>query len=180
LQQGLRFGPIRGVVTPTPRFNALLEKHRNKSLVLATGVISLLREGRLLPGDEPLVFLIDKLGGRNYYAAMIAEAFPDGWVVAEREGPEICSYRIIGTDRPIRLVFQPRADGTHLACAIASMMSKYLREVFMKQFNTYWEGHVPGIKHTAGYPADAGRFMKQIRAKVKSLGFEEDAIWRKK
>ncbi len=36
--------------------------------------------------DEPLVFLIDKLGGRNYYAAMIQQAFPDGWVVAEREG----------------------------------------------------------------------------------------------
>ena len=49
-----------------------------------------------VPGDEPIVYVIDKLGGRNYYAAMISTAFSDGWVVAEREGPEICSYRIIG------------------------------------------------------------------------------------
>lgn len=179
-QNGLRFGSTRGVVTPTPQFNSILEKSGNKSHVLAAGVISLLRDNRNLPGEEPLIFSIDKLGGRNYYAAMIAEAFSDGWVVAEREGPEICSYKIIGLPRDIRLVFQPRADGTHLTVALASMVSKYMREVFMRQFNRYWLEHVPGIKPTAGYPADAGRFMKQIRAKAKKMGFEEAAIWRKK
>jgi hypothetical protein len=178
--KGLRLGTIRGVVTPAPRFNALLEKYRNKSLVLAAGVIELLREGRALPDGEPVVFLIDKLGGRHYYAAMIQEAFPDGWVVAEREGPEVCSYRISGADREIRLVFQPRADGAHLTVALASMVSKYLREVFMRQFNRYWQGHVPGIRPTAGYPSDAGRFMEQIRPKARQLGFEESAIWRMK
>ena len=180
LRNQLRLGPIRGVVTPAPRFNELLDKWGNKSLVLAAGVIALLRENRSLPDGEPLIYLIDKLGGRNYYAAMIAEAFSDGWVVAEREGPEICSYRIVGTDRDIRLVFQPRADGAHLTVALASMVSKYLREVCMHQFNHYWAGQVPGIKPTAGYPSDASRFMKQIRAKAKTLGFVEEAIWRRK
>jgi hypothetical protein len=176
----LLLGPIHGVVTPAPWFNALLDKWGNKSLVLAAGVIALLRANRALPDGEPLVYLIDKLGGRNYYAAMIAEAFPDGWVVAEREGPEICSYRIVGADRDIRLVFEPRADGAHLTVALASMVSKYLREVFMRQFNQYWQSQVPGLKPTAGYPADAGRFMKQIRARAKNLGFAEEAIWRRK
>lgn len=175
-----QLGPIRGVVTPTPRFNALLDKWGNKSAVLADGVISLLEANRKLPGDEPLVYLIDKLGGRNYYAAMISTAFSDGWVVAEREGPEICSYRIIGVEREIRLVFQPRADGSHLTVALASMVSKYLREVFMRQFNRWWLAHVPGIKPTAGYPTDAKRFMEQIRKKAAALGFEESAIWRRK
>jgi ribonuclease HII len=176
----LQLGPIRGVVTPTPRFNAMLDKWQNKSLVLAAGVIELLRVNRAIPDNEPLIYLVDKLGGRNYYAAMIAEAFPDGWVIAEREGPEICSYRIIGADREIKLVFQPRADGTHLTVALASMVSKYLREVFMRQFNRYWGQHVPDIKPTAGYPSDARRFMKEIRAKAMALGFEEAAIWRRK
>lgn len=177
---GLRKGPIRCVVTPPLRFNALLEKWGNKAAVLAAGVIDLLRENRSLPDNEPLIYLIDKLGGRHFYAAMIAEAFPDGWVVAEREGPEICSYRIIGVDREIRLVFQPRADGTHLTVALASMVSKYLREVFMRQFNRYWLGHLPGIKPTAGYPGDASRFMKQILKKATTLGFTREAIWRLK
>lgn len=180
VQNQLTLGPIKGVVTPTPRFNAMLDKWNNKSVVLAAGVIALLEENRKLPGEEPLIYLIDKLGGRNFYAAMIQEAFPDGWVVAEREGPEICSYRIIGSNREIRLVFQPRADGTHLTVALASMVSKYLREVFMRQFNRYWHEHIPGIKPTAGYPADATRFMKEITEKVKTLGFAEEAIWRRK
>jgi ribonuclease HII len=176
----VQYGAVRSVVTPAPRFNALLDKWGNKAAVLADGVISLLEANRKLPGDEPIVFLIDKLGGRNFYAAMISTAFADGWVVAEREGPEICSYRIIGVEREIRLVFQPRADGSHLTVALASMVCKYLREVFMKQFNRWWIGHVPGIKPTAGYPGDAKRFMQQIRAKARALGFEEHVIWRKR
>ena len=107
-QNQLRLGPLRGIVTPAPRFNALIDKWGNKAGVLAAGVIALLQINRTLPGDEPLVYLIDKLGGRHFYAAMIQEAFPDGWVSAEREGPEICSYKILGVDRDIRLVFQPR------------------------------------------------------------------------
>jgi len=179
-RRAYELGPIRGIVTPSPRFNQLLEKWKNKSNVLAAGVIELLRANENLPGDEPIIYLIDKLGGRNYYAAMIAEAFPDGWVVAEREGPEICSYRIIGLPREIRLVFQPRADGTHFTVALASMASKYLREVFMRQFNLWWLNHVPGIKPTAGYPGDAARFFKLIHAKMQALGFEDDAVWRRK
>ncbi len=180
VQNEMRFGWVRSLVTPAPRFNALLDKWGNKSAVLAAGVISLLQVNRALPGDEPIVFLIDKLGGRHFYAAMIQEAFPDGWVRAEREGPEVCSYSILGVDRDIRLVFQPRADGAHLTVALASMAAKYLREVFMRQFNSYWQTHLPGIKPTAGYPSDAGRFMKLIREKIRELGFEVDAIWRKK
>ncbi len=176
----MRVGPIRGVITPTWRFNALIDKWGNKAGVAGAGVIALLQENRKLPGGEPIVFLIDKLGGRHFYAAMIQEAFPDGWVSAEREGPEICSYKILGIDRDIRLVFQPRTDGTHLTVALASMTAKYLREVFMRQFNSYWLTHVPGIKPTAGYPGDAARFMKQIRPKVKKLGFDIDTVWRKK
>ena len=177
---GAQLGTIRGAITPTPRFNALLDKWGTKSAVLADGVIALLQANRTLPGDEPIVYLIDKLGGRNFYAAMISTAFSDGWVVAEREGPEICSYRIIGVEREIRLFFQPRADGTHLTVALASMVCKYLREVFMRQFNRWWQAHVPNLKPTAGYPGDAARFMDQIRAKSRALGFEEDAIWRRK
>lgn len=176
----VQYGSVRSVVTPALRFNALLDKWGTKAAVLADGVISLLDANRKLPGDEPIVFLIDKLGGRNFYAAMISTAFSDGWVVAEREGPEICSYRIIGIEREIRLVFQPRADGSHLTVALASMVCKYLREIFMKQFNRWWIGHVPGIKPTAGYPSDAKRFMAQIRAKALALGFEEHVIWRKR
>ena len=48
--------------------------------------------------------------------------------------------------------------------ALASMLCKYLREVCMRQFNRFWEKHVPGIEPTAGYPVDAKRFYEAIQA----------------
>ncbi len=176
----ITLGPLRSVITPTPRFNSLLDKWGNKSTILADGVISLLQAGRDLSSKEPLTVYIDKLGGRNYYAAMISSAFADGWVIAEREGPEICSYKIIGLNKDIRLIFQTRADGIHPVVGAASMLAKYLREIFMRQFNSWWRQHIPDLKPTAGYPADAARFMTHIRGKARSLGFADSSIWRRK
>ena len=65
-----------------------------------------------------------------------------------------------------------------MTVAVASMVSKYVREVCMVQFNRWWAQRVPGIKPTAGYPVDAGRFMEAIRAKLKELGMEEAKVWR--
>ena len=64
--------------------------------------------------------------------------------------------------------------------ALASMLAKYLREVFMRQFNRFWLGHVPGLKPTAGYPGDARRFYDQIRDAMAELGLSEDQVWRKR
>ena len=64
--------------------------------------------------------------------------------------------------------------------ALASMVSKYLREVLMLEFNRFWQTQVPGLKPTAGYPSDAGRFFKAIRPALQRLGITETAVWRKR
>ena len=55
----------------------------------------------VLPDGEPLLFLCDKHGGRNFYAAMLQEAFPNGWIVAERESADESRYRVELLDRPV-------------------------------------------------------------------------------
>jgi hypothetical protein len=60
------------------------------------------------------------------------------------------------------------------------MVSKYLRELLMREFNHFWQGHVPDLKPTAGYPADAARFFEAIRPAAERLGLSEAALWRKK
>ena len=60
------------------------------------------------------------------------------------------------------------------------MVSKYLREVLMLEFNTFWQSHVPGLKATAGYPGDAARFFDEIRPLAQRLGIPEAALWRRK
>ncbi|MBL8865513.1 MAG: hypothetical protein JNK93_08115, partial [Planctomycetia bacterium] len=77
-------------------------------------------------------------------------------------------------------VFRPKADGDSVCVALASMVCKYLREVSMKQFNDFWQTHVPGLAPTAGYPVDAKRFYDAIRPTMAKLGIEPDRVWRKK
>ena len=111
---------------------------------------------------------------------MVQQAFPDGWVVAEKESAEESRYRVEHLDRPVTVTFRPRADAESVAVALASMLCKYLREVCMRQFNRFWATHVPGIRPTAGYPGDAKRYYDEIQPAMTKLGLTPDQVWRKK
>ncbi|MEM7455515.1 MAG: hypothetical protein AAF456_14275, partial [Planctomycetota bacterium] len=65
-----------------------------------------------------------------------------------------------------------------LPVALASMVSKYVREVFMMLWNDFWQLEVPGIRPTKGYPVDAKRFKMEIETAQNSLGIEDRTIWR--
>ena len=180
-ERGLTWGLVRSVVVCPARFNALLDRWDSKGAVLSLCLADLLRHNQAPDeGDEPVAFYIDKHGGRNAYAAMVQHAFTDGVVLAHEEGRERSVYRVAGARRPVELTFQPRADAEHFCVALASMVSKYLRELFMAEFNRFWQGHVPGLKATAGYPGDAARFLEAIRPAAQKLNIPEAAIWRQK
>jgi len=172
---------VRSVVVCPTHFNALLEERGTKSHVLAHALTHLLRWQRANPqDDEDLTFFIDKHGGRNTYAAMIQHALPDSIVLTVQEGLARSTYRVHGLGRAIHLTFQPRADAEHLCVALASMASKYLREVLMLEFNRFWQELVADLKPTAGYPVDAARFLLAIRPAIEKLGLLEECIWRRK
>jgi hypothetical protein len=170
-------------VVPAPRFNRLVDEYGSKGTLLSRGLIELLTElttSELTNDTDPVLVTCDKHGGRHYYAPLLQEAFPDGWVVAERESPEESRYRVEHLPRSVTITFRPRADGDSMSVALASMLCKYLREVCMRQFNRFWSGHVPGIRPTAGYPTDAQRFYDEIRPAMAQLGLVPDQVWRKK
>jgi ribonuclease HII len=127
-----------------------------------------------------VTFVIDKQGGRNYYATIIQTALPEGWVSPVCESAMISEYTVLGLERDVRLVFRPRADSGALPVALASMLAKYLRELFMRQFNRFWQNHIPTLKPTAGYPGDARRFFEAILPMMRQLGIPEKAVWRRK
>lgn len=179
----LQIGPwhVRAAVVCPQRFNALLEEGGTKGHVLAHALTSLLRWLMdCLPNDEAVTIYVDKHGGRNSYVAMLQNALPHSLVVAERESMASSVYRLHGLGREVRLTFQPRADGEHLCVALASMASKYLREVLMVEFNRFWREHLPDLKPTAGYPLDAARFFREIRPTMEALGLSEECVWRRK
>lgn len=169
-------------IVPCTRFNQIVDQFGSKAGVLSRGLIDLLDSiaTSAQTDDEPLIFLCDKLGGRNFYGAMLQEAFPGGWIVPVIESPQESRYRIELLDRPLTVTFRPRADGDSVAVALASMLCKYLREVCMRQFNRFWAALVPGIRPTAGYPGDATRFFDEIRPAMTKLGLAADQVWRKR
>jgi ribonuclease HII len=170
----------RSVVITAPRFNDLTDAYDSKAAALSFGLIELICACITETAAEPTVFAIDKHGGRNHYGAMLREAFAGRKVRASEEGMERSVYEVACKDRPIRVTFMPRADFEHFPVALASMVSKYLREALMGEFNAFWQRHVPGLKATAGYPVDAARFFAEIRTAMEALGLCERQIWRQR
>jgi len=177
----IAWGIVRSVVICPARFNAVLARWGSKGIVLAVALAELLRHCHNPDGkSEAVAIVIDKHGGRDRYAALLQEALPGGMVVTAEEGSQRSVYRVLGMGRPVRLTFAPRADGEHLCVALASMVSKYIRELLMLEFNDFWKKHVPDLEPTAGYPGDAARFYAAIRPAVGALGIADDALWRRK
>jgi ribonuclease HII len=156
-----------------------VERTGTKGAVLAHAFIRLLAWGvEVTAGEEPLFVCTDKQGGRNTYAEQVQQALAGGLVTPVEETAERSLYRVVGGPRPIELTFRPGADGAHFCVALASMLSKYLRELLMGELNSFWQQHVPGLAPTAGYPGDAARFLEAIRAAAERLQVPQVALWR--
>lgn len=178
-ERGVRFGGLRSEVICCQRFNALLAHWGSKGAVLGDALATLIAHFlKLDQPDEGVIFLIDKHGGRNTYAAMLQDALDGGMVIAHHESMERSEYSVLGLSREIRFVFAPKADTTCFPVALASMASKYLRELLMREFNRYWRKQVPGLKPTHGYPGDAQRFYQEVRSAAAALEIPESSLWR--
>lgn len=177
---GLTWGQPRMMVIPAPRFNGLLDEIDNKSEVELYGIKKLVAGVLELPGDEAIHLAIDRLGGRTSYQPLLEEIFSQGWVRTTLESAANCDYIVYGLPREVHVHIQPKADGEYLNVAWASMLAKYLRETFMRQFNSYWQELVPNVKPTAGYPQDALRFWADIQATVSERQMAKNTIWRRK
>lgn len=172
---------VRCLVTPAARINALIDRWNSKAAALEQGVTQLLRHiVKSCEEDNSITIVIDKQGGRNFYAAWLGSAFPDCWVRPIQESALVSEYELLGADCEVRLIFRPKAESESMPVALASMLAKYLREVLMRQFNRFWIGLVPGLKPTAGYPGDAKRFYNSIRPAMKKLQLQPDQVWRKR
>jgi hypothetical protein len=179
---GVQWGPIVSVAVDAPRFNQIVDRYDSKGAVLATAFVTLARACLDADGDATIV--VDKHGGRNFYGPLLQEISPDCWVTPIKEGARESTYEIRwpgdSSGRRARVTFRPEADGTSFEVAVASIVSKYLRELFMEEFNAYWKSHLPDIAPTAGYPGDAARFLGEIEHLLPKLKLERDRIWRKR
>lgn len=160
-------------VVLTERFNRLTVECGSKGRLLSGLSLSLLRKLWDADGDEAAYVVCDKHGGRNRYDELLAEVLDGQMIFRMLEGRDRSIYRI-GTSE---VCFQTRAEA-HFPVAVASLVSKYLRELAMIAFNRYWQEHVPEVRPTKGYPNDARRFRTDIAVKQMELGIADEVLWR--
>jgi hypothetical protein len=161
------------IVQPV-EFNHRLQA-RNKAEVTSGYHMDVLAATCRSMDEEDLLVFSDKHGGRNAYGAMLSATLGGAWVEALSEGPLLSRYRVGRID----CRFEPRAE-RHLPVAMASMISKYVREAHMRQFNRFWADHLPDLRPTMGYPEDARRFAADIAAVQQTLRIPPDQLWRRK
>lgn len=174
-----RLTAIRSVVIGPARFNDRLHAADSKAAVHAEAFAELLRHAWTLAGDGlPTRLRSDKHGGRNFYAGLLSHTLPDAWVTPEIEGANLSRYTLKSPAQTLQTSFQPRADAHDGLVALASIVSKTLRERWMDAFNHYWTTRIPGLKPSAGYPVDARRFRAAIEPTANELNIHPSTWWR--
>ena len=160
-------------------FNDVVERCGSKGAALSRWTLDLVAQTIEPLGEGRISILCDKHGGRDRYLPVLMESFPDPFIEAVAEGRQRSVYRFGPRERRVEICFQAKAE-SHMPAALASMASKYLRELAMKSFNAFWCEKVPGLNPTAGYPQDARRFKDQIAAVQRELAIEDRILWRVK
>jgi hypothetical protein len=178
---GWRLAAVHSVVVGPGRFNRELAATDSKAAVHFSAFAGLLRPLWERAADGvPTAVTGDKHGGRHYYLELLLRVFEDAWVDRGPEGAALSRYAIRDSVRRLELNLVPKADGQHGLVALASIVSKTVRELWMDGFNAYWQARVPGLRPTAGYPVDARRFRLAIEESASAAGLHPRDWWRER
>jgi hypothetical protein len=175
-------------ILPERRLNDMLNATRNKASVLFSVAAKHLDYLLKTFGQRGLVVYCDRQGGREHYGSLLRMMFEE-WpleILRERDGHSeyvLCHPPgTIGEDGrtppPVRIVFREKGEEHCMSVAVASMLSKYLREGLMRRFNAFWRQYLPEVAPTAGYYGDGQRFLNDIDAKRREMGIGDEMLVR--
>jgi len=159
-------------------YNKMVANVKNKANVLFTATSRLIQTACDNFGDDDLHIVVDRQGGRVRYRKNLQRMFGDMQLKILRESPTTSSYEMAANDRAMRLHFVVGADGRFLPVSLASMTSKYLRELLVSNINRYFNGFGAELKPTAGYWKDGLRFIEDIKTNLPDVRFSSEQLIR--
>jgi hypothetical protein len=162
---GVSLEELRCTVVGEEAFNATVRETGSKAEVTARAIgahLRLVRE-RWGGGGAEVRIACDRLGGRTGYADLLARELPGVGVRAIAESAELSVYDLGAGPRPARVQFMADSESAHLPVAAASIAAKLVRELAMLRFNRHFSGLQPELRPTAGYVADARRWLEDAR-----------------
>jgi ribonuclease HII len=159
-------------------YNDLVAATHNKASVLFQLNMRLIHRIAERMSGRPLLIWADRHGGRTSYLRPLMNAWPDAEFQVLEESPERSGYKVTRAGVPWTIRFLVEGESYQLPIALASIFSKYIRELFMACFNRYWCGQVPGLRPTAGYYQDGQRFLADIEAVLTRQGLDRKLLVR--
>lgn len=150
-------------------YNTLIDRMKNKSQVLFVTTTRLLQGLMDRFVDQDLYILVDRQGGRVHYREHLLRSFGSMELQIVEETERTSAYVLRGRSRCVYLRFEVGADERRLPVALASMVSKYVRELLMECMNGYFGQMNSDLRPTAGYWTDGLRFLEDLRRCVPEL-----------
>ncbi|GHV21660.1 hypothetical protein AGMMS49959_11150 [Planctomycetales bacterium] len=147
-----------------------------KSAVEWRLVAALIQKFAALDPSAATVIVVDKQGGRHFYAPLLAELFAAPLIETVREGAAGSEYVVANC----RIIFAPRADAIFFPVALASMLAKYIRERCMSDLNAWFAARCANLRPTAGYHGDATRFYEAVKSVLDREQIPHDKFWRRR
>jgi ribonuclease HII len=175
---GIELLDLKSCCLDVAYYNKMVAAVKNKANVLFSATCSLIKGAYdNFPGDD-LQIVVDRQGGRVHYRKSLQRMFSDMELKILRESPATSSYELQAGGKVMRLHFVVGADKRFLPVSLASMVSKYLRELLISNLNRYFVGFSADLKPTAGYWKDGLRFIEEIKTNLPHVRFDSEQLIR--
>lgn len=175
---GMAVVGVRSRVLPAWRFNVQVAQVRNKAEVLLQAVVGLVWRAWREVGRSEHVVAVDRLGGRFQYGRGLMTLLDQRRLEIVRESAAESEYCFPEMRPPLRVRFVQGGERAYFAIAVASIVSKYLREVCMHALNEYWAREVGEVRRTKGYYTDGRRFLREVGRHLARLGIARETLVR--
>ncbi len=181
-KRGAHLLRARSVVCCVARFNELTVRHKSK-FTLDLRIFEELIHHELSQENASEHFLCGMVGGiRDYNKFWGPRMSSLGQTLVQSRKES--TYRFAARDEneaPFEVHFEVDADAHHLAVSLASMVGKYLRELFVLRQNRFYQSHAEEeLPHASGYHDPVTkRFVGQTESLRRRLGIIDDCFLRR-
>tara|TARA_R110002073_G_scaffold5624_23_gene34688 strand:+ start:589 stop:1599 length:1011 start_codon:yes stop_codon:yes gene_type:complete len=178
-------------IVTAEKFNQTIARGFNKSDLLSDTSLRLIADvidqqqdelGDAASSDAQSRVLVycDRHGGRQFYGAVLQHIWPDASLRIVQESRRESIYELVAEGRSMQIRFTVKGD-SFPPVAMSSIHAKYLREIYMNAFNSYFQKHSPDgqtLRPTAGYPVDADRFLSEAAETIQRLAIDPNRLVR--
>ena len=175
---GIKFLGFESHCLDVAYYNKMMVSVKNKANVLFTATSGLIKCAFDKFGGDDLQIIIDRQGGRIHYRKNLQRMFGDLELKILSESATASSYELWDDGKRARLHFVVGAEQRFLPAALASMASKYLRELLVDNINRYFTRFNAELRPTAGYWKDGLRFIEDLKTNTPHIQYDRNQLIR--